>query len=111
MLLAKDHPEKVYALILTGSSGLFEESMGSSFPRRKNKDYIREKTEEVFYDPKVATDELVDRVFEIGPYFRAENSFTHRHMCEFTGMDIEMTIKEKIAIAEEAKKTPDKKKR
>lgn len=35
-----------------------------------------------------------DRVFEIGPVFRAENSFTHRHMCEFTGLDMEMTIKE-----------------
>lgn len=33
-------------------------------------------------------------MFEIGPVFRAENSFTHRHMCEFTGLDIEMTIKE-----------------
>lgn len=35
-----------------------------------------------------------DRVFEIAPVFRAENSFTHRHMCEFTGLDIEMSIKE-----------------
>ena len=34
------------------------------------------------------------RVFEIGPVFRAENSFTHRHMCEFVGLDLEMTIKE-----------------
>jgi 2-hydroxy-6-oxonona-2,4-dienedioate hydrolase len=65
LIFAKDHPEKVDALILTGSSGLFEESMGNSFPRRGDKDYIRFKTEEVFYDPKVATDELVDRVFEI----------------------------------------------
>ena len=39
--------------------------MGSSFPRRGDKNYIRTKTEEVFYDPKVATDELVDKVFEI----------------------------------------------
>lgn len=29
-----------------------------------------------------------DRVYEIGPVFRAENSFTHRHMCEFLGLDI-----------------------
>lgn len=35
-----------------------------------------------------------ERVFEIGPVFRAENSFTHRHMCEFIGLDVEMTIKE-----------------
>ena len=65
LIFAKDHPEKVDGLILTGSSGLFEESMGSSFPRRGDKEYIRKKTEEVFYDPKVATDELVDKVFEI----------------------------------------------
>ena len=36
----------------------------------------------------------IKRVFEIGPVFRAENSFTHRHMCEFTGLDIEMVINE-----------------
>lgn len=36
----------------------------------------------------------LNRVFEIGPVFRAENSNTHRHMCEFTGLDFEMTIKE-----------------
>jgi len=34
------------------------------------------------------------RVFEIGPVFRAEKSLTHRHLCEFTGMDIEMAFKE-----------------
>ncbi|KAM3345547.1 hypothetical protein P3S68_025256 [Capsicum galapagoense] len=34
------------------------------------------------------------RVFEIGPVFRAEDSFTHRHLCEFTGIDAEMEIKE-----------------
>jgi aspartyl-tRNA synthetase len=33
-------------------------------------------------------------VFEIGPVFRAENSHTHRHLCEFTGLDMEMQIKE-----------------
>uniref|UniRef100_A0A0D6R6A2 aspartate--tRNA ligase n=1 Tax=Araucaria cunninghamii TaxID=56994 RepID=A0A0D6R6A2_ARACU len=33
------------------------------------------------------------RVFEIGPVFRAEDSFTHRHLCEFTGLDLEMEIK------------------
>lgn len=36
----------------------------------------------------------LERVFEIGPVFRAENSFTHRHLCEFTGLDMEMEIKE-----------------
>jgi pimeloyl-ACP methyl ester carboxylesterase len=65
LIFTKDYPKKVDGLILTGSSGLFEESMGSSFPRRGDKEYIREKTEEVFYNPKVATDELINRVFEI----------------------------------------------
>ena len=36
----------------------------------------------------------MERVFEIGPVFRAENSNTHRHLCEFTGLDFEMEIKE-----------------
>ena len=40
--------------ILTGSSGLFENSLGNTFPRRGDKDYIRKKTQEVFYDPNVA---------------------------------------------------------
>jgi aspartyl-tRNA synthetase len=30
----------------------------------------------------------------VGPVFRAENSNTHRHLCEFTGLDLEMTIKD-----------------
>jgi len=34
------------------------------------------------------------RVFEIGPVFRAEKCFTHRHMTEFTGLDMEMTFME-----------------
>ena len=34
------------------------------------------------------------RVFEVGPVFRAENSYTHRHLTEFTGLDAEMEIKE-----------------
>ena len=33
------------------------------------------------------------RVFEIGPVFRAENSNTNRHLCEFTGLDLEMEFK------------------
>jgi aspartyl/asparaginyl-tRNA synthetase len=36
----------------------------------------------------------MERVFEIGPVFRAENSNTHRHLCEFTGLDLEMAIHE-----------------
>ncbi|MFE0459250.1 aspartate--tRNA(Asn) ligase [Kitasatospora sp. NPDC058965] len=32
----------------------------------------------------------IDRVFEIGPVFRAEPSFTSRHATEFTGVDVEL---------------------
>ncbi|KAH7327924.1 hypothetical protein B0I35DRAFT_416068 [Stachybotrys elegans] len=35
-----------------------------------------------------------NRVFEVGPVFRAENSNTHRHLTEYTGLDIEMEISE-----------------
>ncbi|MFN8289083.1 MAG: alpha/beta hydrolase [Chitinophagaceae bacterium] len=59
------HPERIKSLILTGSSGLFENGMGDSYPKRGDRDYIRKKTELTFYDPKMATDELVDEVYSI----------------------------------------------
>jgi aspartyl-tRNA synthetase len=36
----------------------------------------------------------MERVFEIGPVFRAENANTHRHLTEFIGLDLEMTFEE-----------------
>ena len=59
------HPEKIKTLTLTGSSGLFENAMGDSYPKRGDYEYIRAKTAETFYDPAVATKQLVDEVFEI----------------------------------------------
>ncbi|MBS1928721.1 MAG: alpha/beta hydrolase [Chitinophagaceae bacterium] len=59
------HPVRIKSLILTGSSGLFENGMGDTYPKRGDKEYIRKKTELTFYDPKMATDELVNEVFEI----------------------------------------------
>ncbi len=59
------HPEKVNALVLTGSSGLYENAFGGSFPRREDREYIRKKVETTFYDPKNATDELIEEVFGI----------------------------------------------
>ncbi|WP_026768712.1 alpha/beta fold hydrolase [Asinibacterium sp. OR53] len=59
------HPERIKSLILTGSSGLFENGMGDSYPKRGDYDYIKKKTELTFYDPATATKELVDEVFEI----------------------------------------------
>ena len=59
------NPDRVKSLILTGSSGLFESAFGSSFPKRGNYEFIKKKTEDTFYNPEVATKELVDEVFEI----------------------------------------------
>ena len=59
------HPERIRSLILTGSSGLFENGMGDSYPKRGDYEYIKKKTEITFYDPKTATEELVNEVFEI----------------------------------------------
>lgn len=59
------HPENVKRLVLTGSSGLFENAMGGSYPKRGSYEYIKERVEYTFYDPKTATKELVDEVFEI----------------------------------------------
>ncbi|HKG07260.1 MAG TPA: alpha/beta hydrolase [Pedobacter sp.] len=58
------HQENVKALVLTGSSGLYENAFGGSFPRRESYDYVREKVEFTFYDPATATKELVDEVFK-----------------------------------------------
>jgi len=53
-------PERIKTLILTGSSGLFENGMGDSYPKRGDKEYIRNKTAMTFFDPAMATAELVD---------------------------------------------------
>lgn len=59
------HQEKVKTLTLTGSSGLFENGMGETYPKRGDYEFIRKKTELTFYDPTVATKELVDEVYAI----------------------------------------------
>ena len=56
--------KRAAALVLTGSSGLYESAMGSGYTRRGDYEVMKKKVEEVFYDPKVATKELVDEVFE-----------------------------------------------
>jgi 2-hydroxy-6-oxonona-2,4-dienedioate hydrolase len=59
------HPERIRTLTLTGSSGLFENGMGDTYPKRGDREYIRKKTELTFFDPAMATEELVNEVFEI----------------------------------------------
>jgi len=65
LVFTKNHPEKVNSMTLTASSGLYENAFGSSFPRREDKEFIREKVGKTFYDPAHATDALVDECFEV----------------------------------------------
>lgn len=65
LMYALANLNKVRAIVLTGSSGLFENSLGDSYPKKGDYQYVKEKTEYTFYNPEVATKELVDEVFEI----------------------------------------------
>lgn len=65
LVYTKNHLNTVESLILTASSGLYENAFGSSFPRREDKEYIRQKVALTFFDPKHATPELVDECFEM----------------------------------------------
>jgi pimeloyl-ACP methyl ester carboxylesterase len=65
LIYTLNHPEEVKSLVLTGSSGLYENAFGGSFPRREDYEFIKEKVEFTFYDPATATKELVDEVYQI----------------------------------------------
>ncbi|MFV0247852.1 MAG: alpha/beta fold hydrolase [Tenacibaculum sp.] len=62
---AKQYPEDVFALVLTGSSGLYENSMGNNYPRRGDKEFVRSKVRGVFYNPDIATDDLIEQVYQV----------------------------------------------
>lgn len=64
LLHTKLFPEKVKGLVITGSSGLYENAMGESYPKREDYEYIKKKTQDVFYDPIIASKKVVDDVFE-----------------------------------------------
>ncbi|MCF4102336.1 alpha/beta hydrolase [Gillisia sp. M10.2A] len=63
LLFTKMFPELVKGLVITGSSGLYENAMGESYPRRGDYEFIKKKAQNVFYDPAVATKEIVDEVY------------------------------------------------
>lgn len=63
-LFALAYPSKVRTMTLTGSSGLFENSFGTGFPKRGDYEYVKDKARSIFYDPEIATKEIVDEVFE-----------------------------------------------
>ncbi|MDG5490173.1 alpha/beta fold hydrolase [Psychroserpens sp. SPM9] len=60
----KLYPEKVKALVITGSSGLYESAMGGGYTKRGDYEVIKKKAQDVFYDPAVATKAIVDEVYE-----------------------------------------------
>jgi pimeloyl-ACP methyl ester carboxylesterase len=63
LYFTKQYPELVKGLVITGSSGLYESGMGESYPKRGDYEYIRKKAEDVFYNPEMATKEIIDEVF------------------------------------------------
>ncbi|MBC9910012.1 alpha/beta fold hydrolase [Chitinophaga varians] len=65
ILYTHRHPDKVSRLVLTGSSGLYENNIMGNYPKRGNYEYIRERVAYTFYDPAVATDALVNEVLQI----------------------------------------------
>lgn len=65
LIYTLQNQEKVSKLVLTGSSGLFENAMGGSYPKRGSYEYMKERVEYTFFDPNTVTKEYVDQVFEI----------------------------------------------
>ncbi len=65
LIYTLEEPQKVQKLILTGSSGLFENSMGGSFPKRGNYNYIKERVQYTFYDPNIIHEDYIEEIFEI----------------------------------------------
>lgn len=63
--LAMEMPERVKGLVLAGSSGLFEREMGRPQGANPSREWLYEKMCDIFHDPVMVTDELVDRVREI----------------------------------------------
>ena len=53
------------ALVLSGASGIYEASIGTTTPRRYDPEYVRERAAATFYDPRHATDELVGEMLDV----------------------------------------------
>jgi 2-hydroxy-6-oxonona-2,4-dienedioate hydrolase len=64
LIYCTKHASRVRTLTLTGSSGLYENAFGGSFPRREDKEYLRKKIALTFHDPKHVTDALVEECYE-----------------------------------------------
>ena len=89
-LLSRDFVEIQSPKLLAGAS-----EGGSSVFKLKyfGEDACLAQSPQLYKQMAAACSDL-ERVFEIGPVFRAENSNTHRHLCEFHGLDLELVIAE-----------------
>ena len=65
LIYTLNNQDKVNRLILTGSSGLFENAMGGSYPKRGSFEYMKERVGYTFYDPEIATEDFVNDIIEI----------------------------------------------
>lgn len=65
LIYSLTHQDNIRALVLAGSSGLYENAFGGSFPRRENYEFIKERVQYTFYDPNIATPELIDEVYKL----------------------------------------------
>ncbi|TXD83486.1 alpha/beta hydrolase [Subsaximicrobium wynnwilliamsii] len=96
----KLYPEKVKALIITGSSGLYESAMGGGYTKRGDYEVIKKKAQDVFYDPKVATKAIVDEVYEtvndrnklIKTLAIAKSAIRHNMAKDLPNMDLPVCI-------------------
>ncbi|NRR90259.1 alpha/beta hydrolase [Winogradskyella undariae] len=96
----KLYPEKIKALIITGSSGLYESAMGGGYTKRSDYEVMKKKAQEVFYDPAVATKEIVDEVYEtvndrnklIKTLAIAKSAIRHNMAKDLPNMDIPICI-------------------
>ncbi|EEY54150.1 aspartyl-tRNA synthetase, putative [Phytophthora infestans T30-4] len=66
---------------------------GHACVHSSSSDYVEIHTPKLTYKHMACDVASRERVFEIGPGFRAETSNTHRHMCDLVGLDLWMTIK------------------
>jgi len=62
---ALNNQDKLKILVLTGSSGLFENAMGGSYPKRGSYEYIKERVQYTFYNPETVADQYIDEVFTV----------------------------------------------
>lgn len=79
------HTPKIIAAASEGGSNVFEINYF------KGSAYLAQ-SPQLYKQQLIAAD--FEKVFEVAPVFRAENSNTHRHMTEFMGLDLEMAFEE-----------------